>query len=339
MDVVRLGRRRVVAGLAALALVGTAGCTARNNSRSGDGEFSPPDRVTVLVHTGPGGGADLLARETISIMEKEQLVKPGQWTVENRDGGNGAVALNYLRGQADRDDLVLFSSNVHLVGKLVTDGVEVSTLDFTPIVSLYDDMMAVAVKADGPYADLKAFIDAAKAAPDTLVQAGGSTTATDALSGQTLQRDSGAKWKYLSFPGGGERKTALLRGDAQLYMTEPIDMLENVEAGEMRCVAIIGDKRSSVFPDTPTTVELGFKSMPPVQTRGVVGPEGMSPEAVAFYEDVFGKLVETPTWKDFIERSSASATFRTSDGYREHLEQQEVQHKELFRETGQLRDS
>jgi putative tricarboxylic transport membrane protein len=328
--------RGVAVAATTVALLVTTACSGSSRGGGDGGDFTPPDQVEVVVHTAPGGGADLLAREIVAMLEAEKIIEPGSWTVENRDGGGSAVALSYLQEQAGRDDVIAFSSNVYIVNKLVTEGVDVGYGSFTPIVAMYDDTMAVAVAAGGPHANLQQFIDAARAAPGTLVQAGGSQTASDALAGQFLQREAGVQWEFLSFPGGGERKTALLRGDADLYMTEPIDMQENVEAGEMVPIAIIGENRVDTFPDTPSTRELGFQDIPPAQTRGVVGPPEMSQEAIAYYTDLIQRLTETDTWADFIERSAARPNFLTGDRYDAHLSDQVKVHTELFRETGQL---
>ena len=337
------GRQLAIVGTA-LALTATAACSGSreggNSGGGGGGEAAGGDcatrPTTALVHTDAGGGADLLARELIAMMEEEEIIEPGSWTVDNRPGGGSAVALAYLQEQEGRDDLVAFSSNVYVVNRLVTEGVEVGYGSFTPIVALYDDSMAAAVAADGPYTSLQDFIDAAKAAPGTLVQAGGSQTATDALAGEALQRESGADWQFLSFPGGGERKTALLRGDAGLYLTEPADMLENVEAGEMIPVAIVGEERVELMPDVPTTVELGYEELPPAQTRGIVGPPEMPEEAVTCYAGLFEQLTETESYQEFLERSAAVPNVLVGDDFDQYLAELEETHIELFRETGQL---
>jgi len=325
----------VAAAVSATALV--SGCAEHAGSGGGaEAASSCPEEVTVLVHTGPGGGADVLAREVVAMLEKEEIVEPGSWTVENREGGDGAVVLNYMREQAGRDDLVMFTSVVHLVNELATEGVDVGTLDMTPIVSLYDDRMAIAVKADGPYDSLEDFINAAKERPGELVQSGGSTTSFDAMVGNILQAESGAEWQFLSFESGGDRQTALLRGDSQLYMTEPADMRENVEAGDMDVVAVVGDEPSAIFPDAPTTSDLGFESEMPTSTRGVVGPPEMPQEAVICFEETFTELTNSPTWKEFVERTDVDPVFRGSEDYQQALEDARTRYVDLFRESGQL---
>lgn len=293
-------------------------------------EFEPPDQVTLVVHTGPGGGGDILAREIVAMLEEEELISPGAWTVENHEGGGSAVAVNYMREQAGRDDLIASSTNVWLVNELTTEDVDVGTLDLTPIASVLDDNMMAAVATDSPYQTLEDFVDAALDAPGELIQVGGSLTATDALAGELIQDEVGAEWQFLSFESGGDRKTALLRGDAHLFMTEPLDLSEDVEAGEMRPIAVIGDEPVEMFPDVPTTNEIGYDFTYPVQTRGFVGPPEMSEGAVQHYTDILQQLVESPSWDDFIERSAATAAFRPADEFTEYLQGQEEQHIELL---------
>src|SRR5678815_5774451 len=57
--------------------------------------FTPTRPIEVVVHTGPGGGSDVLARAVALMMEKEKLL-PVRMQVVNKPGGNSAVAAAYL---------------------------------------------------------------------------------------------------------------------------------------------------------------------------------------------------------------------------------------------------
>ena len=57
--------------------------------------FTPSRPVEAVVHTGPGGGSDLLARAVALMIEKENLL-PVRLQVVNKTGGGGAVAAAYL---------------------------------------------------------------------------------------------------------------------------------------------------------------------------------------------------------------------------------------------------
>ena len=62
-------------------------------------QWKPTKTVEVIVHTGPGGGSDLLARAIATMMEKEKLL-PVRMQVINKPGGNGAVAAAVRRRDA-----------------------------------------------------------------------------------------------------------------------------------------------------------------------------------------------------------------------------------------------
>ena len=47
------------------------------------------------MHTGPGGGGDVLARFIAQAVEKEKLA-PVRMTVNNKTGGGGLTAMNYV---------------------------------------------------------------------------------------------------------------------------------------------------------------------------------------------------------------------------------------------------
>ena len=325
---------RALAAIAAVgALILTACGGANNESAEG---FTPPKRVQVVVHTGPGGGGDLTAREVIGLLEKEDLITRGSWTVDNREGGNSAIAVSYLNEMKGRDDVIAFISNIWMTNAMVTEGVELGTLDLTPIAALVNDGLVVAVAASSPLQNMADLMAEAQRRNGELVQSGGSTTAIDAQAGRILQQEGSVSWRYLPFTGGGERKTAIARGDAQIYITEPGDILTEVKDGRFRVIATVGDERSPAFPDIPTTVEQGFTAPQPQQTRGVVGPPEMSEEAVAYYADLFTKFIETPSWAEYLDGVSGTTNGALAADYKAFLEQQHSQFTEIFRADGTL---
>ena len=134
----------------------------------------------------------------------------------------------------------------------------------------------VAVRADAPFKTMKDFIDAAKAKPGELKQSGGSLTARDSIMRQVLQNATGARWAFISFPGGGERIAALLGGHVNMMIIEPQEAGENIRAGKMRVLAQVADKRLPAFPDVPTLKEAGFDVPLVPQMRGAVAPPAIA---------------------------------------------------------------
>lgn len=295
----------------------------------GGAAFQPEGPVDFVVHTGPGGGSDVFARAISELLVQEGLIEQ-QWPVRNEEGGSGAAAMAFMAELEGETDTIAAHTVTWLVTPLTNPEAAVDILQLTPIAQLVTEPTVMAVRADSEWDSLQDFVDAAAEDPGALVQAGGSVTSTDALAAEIIKAASGTEWGYLSFEGGGERIAALLGGNADMMFGGPSDFVEQVEAGELKVIAVIGPERSDLFPDAPTLQESGFDLSVPEQVRGIVGPPAMPDEAVTYYQDLFEQLLETDGWQEYAAENGFTTTFRPHDEYVEFLTAQiEIQRTEL----------
>jgi putative tricarboxylic transport membrane protein len=262
-------------------------------------QWKPTKTVDVIVHTGPGGGNDLLARAVAQMLEKEKLL-PVRMQVVNKPGGNGAVAAAAIAERKGDSHTIGFITSVWIANPLTTSEAKVTLHDLTPVARLLLEPAVFAVRADSPYKTLKDFIDAAKAKPGELKQSGGSVTSRDNIVRQQLQQHTGAKWAFVSFQGGGERLAALLGGHVDMMVIEPQEAGEQIRAGKLRVLAQIADTPLPGYPNTPTLKQAGFDIVATPQIRAVVAPPAIPKEALAYYEDLFNKLRQTASWKKYV---------------------------------------
>src|SRR3977135_2399027 len=205
-------------------------------SRAGAQGFRPARTVHLVVPPGPGGGSDVLARAIAIMVEKEKLL-PVRLQVVNKPGGNSAVAAAHLaEKRGDPNTLGLFTG-VWLQTPLVSTEAKVTLRDLTPIARLVLEPAVIAVKADAPYKTLADFVEAAKKNPGQLKQSGGSNTSRDNVVRQLLQKSTGARWAFISFPGGGERIAALLGGHVDIMVIEPEEAGAQIHAAAIPAAA------------------------------------------------------------------------------------------------------
>lgn len=263
-------------------------------------QFKPSKPIEMIVHTAAGGGADILARYISQLVDKEKLA-PVRITVNNKPGGNGVTAMNYVvEKRGDTHAVAIFTGN-WTTNPLTQAEAKNTVKEMTPIVRLVLEPAVIAVKNDAPYKTLRDFTEAAKKAPGQLKQSGGSITARDNVVRQLLMKNTGANWAYISFPGGGERIAALLGGHVQLMVLEPQEAGEHIKAGNMRVLAQVAEARLGGFPNVPTLKEAGFDIPNVPQIRGVVAPPGFTPDAIAYYEDLFLRVSRSAAWKKYLE--------------------------------------
>jgi putative tricarboxylic transport membrane protein len=319
-------KRSIVAGVAiAASLAAWSGIAAA--------QWKPTRPVEVVVHTGPGGGNDVLARAIAQMMEKEKLL-PVRMLVVNKPGGNGAVAAAFLKEKQGDVHTIGFITSVWIATPLVSKEAQVTLHDLQPIARLMLEPAVIVVRADSPYKTLGQFIDAAKAKPGQLKQSGGSLTSRDNLVHQALQAHTGAKWAYVSFPGGGERVAALLGGHVDMMVIEPQEAGEQIRAGKLRAIAQIADHRLPGYPGVPTMKEAGFDVALAPQIRGAVAPPGVPKEVVAYWEDRFARLVQTPSWKKYLADNQVEEGYQDAADFAKSIDAIEKQLRPQLEQAG-----
>ncbi len=175
-------------------------------SRAWSQEFKPSKQIEAVVHTGPGGGSDLLARAIAELLQKEKLISQ-RMQVVNKPGGGPAVAMSYLAEKKGETHTIGFFTGVWVTNPLTTAEANVTVKDLTPIVRLVLEPAVIAVKADSPYKNMQDFIEAAKKNPKQLAQSGGTITSRDNLMRLLLQKATGAQWNFYFLPE--RRRTAV----------------------------------------------------------------------------------------------------------------------------------
>jgi putative tricarboxylic transport membrane protein len=302
-------------------------------STAAHAEWKPTKTVDVVVHTGPGGGNDVLARAIATMLEKEKLL-PVRMQVVNKPGGNGAVAASYLAEKKGEVHTIGLVTSVWIATPLSSPEAKVTLRDLTPIVRLVTEPAVVAVRSDSPYKTLRDFIEAAKANPNKLKQSGGSLTSRDSIVRHILQHNTGAKWSFVSFQGGGERLAALLGGHVDMMIIEPQEAGEHLRAGKLRAIAQIADAPLPAYKGVPTLKEAGYDLSPPPQIRAVVAPPGIPREVIAYWEDLFGKLRKTASWRKYVEDNQFEESFLQGAELAKSIEQIEKDMRTQFEQAG-----
>jgi putative tricarboxylic transport membrane protein len=305
--------------LAAVALVALAACGGGSGSGGGGGKSGP---VEVVTHNAVGGGSDVFTRQMIKVMYENKIIDTN-WPVRNVPAGDSIGAMSYMVERKGNAGLIAQVTPTWLATPMTVSNAQVTLADLTPITLVATEPQVVVTSANSPFNSFTEFVDAAKKSPDTLVQSGGSSTANDALTRLVLQDSLGARWKFLSFEDTGSRITALIRGDANIMLGSASDFAEQVKAGQLKPIAVIGNQRLDAFPDVSTTEEQGIDSSKvPVQFRAVMGAPDMPEDAVQGFQDDLSKMVETEDWKNLIKEDGLVTQNLQDDQFSAYLQQQ-----------------
>lgn len=295
--------------------------------------FTPQRPLEFMVHTGPGAGSDLFARNIAGILEKSKLV-PQRVQVLNKPGGGGLVAMSFLSEKKGEPHLVGFFTSVWYVYPLIRREGKITMKELTPIARLVLEPSVLTVRSDSPFMTARDFVEAARKAPGKLKQGGGSVSGRDNNTRLMMQKATGARWQFISFPSGGERLAALLGGHIDAYIMEPAEALEQIRAGKIRVIATLMKKRLLSFPNVPTLQEQGIDVPELPLPRGIVGPPNMPAHVKAYWENLLANMVKLPEWQDYLKKDLLEDGFMVGADLVKFTDQFTEQMRTLLRDGG-----
>ena len=160
----------------------------------------------------------------------------------------------------------------------------------------------------------------------------------------SLEKATGTKFIYVPFQGGGAVAVQLVGKHIDSTVNNPIEAVSQWRAGALRPLCVFDDTRmpykdkvtdTMSWGDIPTCKESGVPT-DYVMLRGIFMAPGVTPEQVAFYNDLLKKVRETPDWKDFMEKGAFNTTALSGADFVKWLAAAEANHLQLMTEAGFL---
>ena len=239
-------RRQLATALAAFTLAFTVVHSAQAQT-----DF-PRQPVKIVVPFPPGGPTDtvarLLAQKLQEAWGQPVLVdyKPGAGTVIGADFVAKAAADGYTIGMVNSSLAV----NPTLRKKLPYD----TQKDLAGVTQLFNMQLAIVARPDAPFNNLKELIAYARSHPGRLNYGTPGAGSTTHLGAELLKREAGFDMQHVALKGSAPAHTELLGGRLDLVVDPLLSVLPFVQAGKMKLIATMGDKRVAGH-DFPTVGE------------------------------------------------------------------------------------
>ena len=299
-------------------------------------DWKPAKRIEVIVPNAPGGGNDRLVRLVLKIAQEQKLVEPVV-NVVHKPGAGVVMGLTYLNQFAgDGHHIAIVSAT--FLGDYVSGRSAISPTDITPIAQLFTEYVGFAVKSDSPIKsgkDVMARLKADVASLSASISGGPGNHNHLALS--MVARAAGGdpkKLKIVVFSSGADALTAALGGHVDMVVGPAASVLPHVQAGRLRFVALAAPKRlEGAFASVPVWKELGADAVTS-NWRAIVGPRGLPPPQIAYWENVLTRVVESDDWKKMLERDLVTNEFLRSARLRDELKADYEELKSVMTELG-----
>ena len=264
--------------------------------------WKPDKAIEIIATNAPGGGSDRIIRIMTKILQQRRdLTVPV--TVVNKPGGGGSVSYAYLNQHPGDGHYIVLGSKAILTNNIAGRGP--SYAELTPVAHLFNEYVSVTVKPDSPLKSGKDLIERLKQDPAAL-----SIGIATSLGGPNHQAVAAAlkeagvdirKMRTVIFPSGGAASTAMLGGHVDVVPVSAAFAASMLRNGQVRLLAVASPKRlPGVLADVPTWREQGYDAVVS-NWRIMVGPRGMTPHQVAYWENALRRFGDSEEWRKELE--------------------------------------
>jgi tripartite-type tricarboxylate transporter receptor subunit TctC len=271
-------RTALVAGLLAL------------SSMQGHAQSWPSRPIQIIVSSGAGGAADIMARlvaEQLSPALGQPVV------VENRPGAGGNTgAIAVARANPDGYTLLMSGSPTHSVAPHLFKNLPYDPMRDAPPVA----MIAVApnllvVNPSLPVKSVANLVSLAREKPGTVTYSSAGIGTSGYLAAELLKNKAQLDMTHVPYKSGPEAVTGVITGAISfLFFTLP-SVLPQVEAGHLRALAIASAQRSALVPNVPTIAEAGYPGFDVIAWYALFAPKGTPEPVIARLNTEIEKIV------------------------------------------------
>ncbi|MBI9101813.1 MAG: tripartite tricarboxylate transporter substrate binding protein [Spirochaetales bacterium] len=292
--------KKLVVILAAMLML--TGMVFASGQADSAGMGSYPERdITTAVVWGAGGGTDVCNRVVMAEMSKALGVNVN---VINKTGGAaGSVGMTYGYSAAHDGYTItgLSESNV-------TAGVKGA---WSNRFNVWDTFIiggspdVVSVTPDAPYNTIEELVEAAKAAPDSILAGASGSGSIHHLNLLALENGSGADFQFIPYDGSAPAQNAAMTGEITVIVTSVAEQAELIRGGKLKPLGMLipesFDLNGTVIPSAFDAYADLSKYLPLPQSIGFAVPADVPQEVKDVLYEAFDKSMASDAVKAFGE--------------------------------------
>jgi tripartite-type tricarboxylate transporter receptor subunit TctC len=251
----------------------------------------PRRPITLIVPFAAGGPTDVVARIIGEHMSRT-LGQP--IIIENVVGAGGTTAsTRAARSAPDGYTIEMGHMGTHAASVALYPNLAYKPdVDFAPIGLVAGTPVLILGKKDFPPKDLKDFVTYVKANVDKLNMAHAGVGSVSFTTCLLLNSILGVKPTSIPFNGTGPALTALISGQVDYMCDQIVNIVQQVQAGQIKGYAIGTPERNPALPNVPTTKEAGLPEFQAQAWNALFAPKGTPQPVLDKLSDALDKALD-----------------------------------------------
>ena len=293
-----------------------------------------PSRPVRLVVPFPAGSTPDIVGRTLGQKLAEAWGQPV--VIENKPGAAGNIGTaEVARALRDGYTLLIGSNGPIAVNQALYKDLPFSAArDLKPISLLAAAPQVLVVHPSVPAADLKQFVEYARANPDKLSYGSVGAGSASHLTMELLKSQAKISLLHVPYKGFPPAVQDLLSGRIQATFAIVPAVLPQIRSGRLKALAVTSAKRTSLAPDLATVAEQGFAYFDATAWQGLLSPAGIPPDAFERISRETQTAMRLPDVKQILESQGFEVIGSSPQEYEAFLRSERDKWTRIVRETG-----
>ncbi len=291
----------------------------------------PTKPIRLVIPFVPGGPSDFLSRLVGSKLS-ENL---GEQIIPDNRGSAGGILGFEMAAHATPDGYTMlmaaysgYTINPYVYKKLPYDPFK----ELQPITQLTLGGNIIIINPSVNANTLQEFVALAKTMPGKMNFA--STGAGPLLATERFKKEAGIDLVNIPYKGTGQAQMALLSGEVQFFVENPLIAVPNIKNGKVRALAVTSLKRNPVLPDLPTVAESGYPGYENVTWHSFAFPAGVPRPILKKMHDEIVKALNTPVVRDAILAQGLEPVGNTPEQLSARIRKEAAEYAKLVKAIG-----
>jgi tripartite-type tricarboxylate transporter receptor subunit TctC len=221
--------------------------------------------------------------------------------VENRPGAGATIGSAHVAAQEPDGYTILIASVTFTMNAAVQEDIPFdSRNDFTPIALIGQVPLVLGARPDIPADTPEELIAYLRERPGELSYGATGVGSIQHFAGELFNQQAGVDVQVVQYPGGGPAMTDVMGGHIEYSIGSMTQMKPQMDAGNIKGIAVTSLERSEAAPDVPSLNESGLDGFEILQWWGILGPAGMDEAVVNALNEAINTVIQTEEFREFL---------------------------------------
>lgn len=293
----------------------------------------PARPIRLVVTAPPGGITDILAR-IIGDQAGRSLGQP--IIVDNKPGAGGNIGTEFVvKSPADGYTMLIVNVGTITVHHWLQKNLPFDTInDLVPVAPVADGVSIIGMHAKLPPKSLNELIEYAKAAPAKLNYGSAGNGTMPHLSAELFAYMTGIELVHVPYKGAAPAAVDIASGQVQLGFIALGSMRAQIQAGQIRVLAVGSRERLAAIPDVPTFAEAGLPGYDVTNWFGVFAPKGTPRVAVTTMNREINRMFDDPKVAARIQEGGMLPMRETPEQFAKRVADDNIKWRDVVKRAG-----